>query len=238
MKFILNHLFKTRFDEFDVRSTQIRSICLLTFTALFLAMSVAISLIELPYIYIPPGVQFSFRLFDTLFIFIALRFIGLQYTLLMAALEPWIHVMIDGDHSPISMFGFMINNISVTLIFYFVYYYVLRVHAKSHIQKNRTYFQSYFLNCSFKLLCFVFISILCAASESFSYILVILIVTAGVSYSGPGDSHLIGTFTWDQYLLIAVIFMSIFCIKYLIQMFLFWSLESRWAILAKTHGVF
>ena len=64
----------------------------------------------------------GFRLIDNSLIIVCLPLMGLGVDLIVGGLMPWVHLSIDGDHSPMEiMYWFVVNLVSVLLV-YFLYF--------------------------------------------------------------------------------------------------------------------
>ncbi len=198
-------------------------------TAIFIVITVTFSLIELPSLYLPWGAEFDYRILDTLFLIIAIRSIGLNYALLAAALVPWLHVMIDGRHSPISMLGFMANDILVVLFFWLIYYKffnlgVMRGEKPSKTKKIK------------KVLVLFCLAPVFSSFESWSYVMVFLLMVNGIGtprgddtpvQTKNGEIGLNSFFHGTTIFWIFLFFAAIFLAKYLFEMFIFYLLEKR-----------
>ena len=213
----------------------------LALAAIFLVLSVSFSLIEIPSIYLPWGAEFDYRIFDSLFLLIAIRMIGLSYALIDAALLPWLHVMIDGEHSVISMLGFMASNMVLVFVFWLLYYKLFRL-GYSENQSNSKFF------LSSKILFFVFMGILGASIEAASYIFVFKLSMLGILFKGKGDDtpthtsgNTIGLNSFFHGITILYVFLFLiaaFSVKYIIEFVLFFTLEKRMCKIANHYSVF
>lgn len=106
----------------------------ITFTGVLLGLAVASSLIEIPIKFI--GVILPLRIFDSLIIAFAIPIIGFYYTLVIGIVEPWLHLLLDGDHLPLQIFFDDIANIVFVISFYFIYYYLFKLRNTSDNVKN------------------------------------------------------------------------------------------------------
>ncbi|WP_375317095.1 hypothetical protein [Spiroplasma endosymbiont of Virgichneumon dumeticola] len=106
----------------------------ITLTGILLGLAVASSLIEIPVQFM--GVILPLRVFDSLIIAFAIPIIGLYYTLVIGIVEPWLHLLLDGDHPPLQIFFDNIANITFIISFYFIYYYLFKLRNKSNNLKT------------------------------------------------------------------------------------------------------
>lgn len=106
----------------------------IAFTGILLGLAVASSLIEIPIQFM--GVILPLRVFDSLIIAFAIPIIGFYYTLVIAIIEPWLHLLLDGDHPPLQIFFDDIANIVFVISFYFIYYYLFKLRNTSNNAKN------------------------------------------------------------------------------------------------------
>lgn len=106
----------------------------ITFTGILLGLAVVSSLIEIPVQFM--GVILPLRVFDSLIIAFAIPIIGFYYTLVIAIVEPWLHLLLDGDHPPLQIFFDDIANIVFVISFYFIYYYLFKLRNTSDNTKN------------------------------------------------------------------------------------------------------
>ena len=232
----------------------------ITFTAFFLALALSLSFLEVANIYLPFGVQFSFRLVDTLMLFLAIPVVGIYYSLVIASLLPWLHVMIDGRHSPLSMFGFMLNDIVCVLFVYFLYYrfgkyylsqpskkayYVNRINSVSQQSKlfwiKKLYLR--FLSHSstkhgyfaYKIATCGLLALLCAATEAASFIMVFTVVLSGSASYSPDDPTVAGGIQWYGETVFAVwaILFGVLLAKYIFEFCLFALIEKRFQIITQ-----
>lgn len=97
----------------------------ISLTGILLGFAVAASLIEIPIQFM--GVILPLRVFDSLIIAFALPIIGIYYTLAIAIIEPWLHLIADSDHPPIQIFFDNLANILFIISFYFIYYYLFKL---------------------------------------------------------------------------------------------------------------
>ncbi|WP_342276029.1 hypothetical protein [Spiroplasma endosymbiont of Nebria brevicollis] len=106
----------------------------ITLTGILLGLAVASSLIEIPVQFM--GVILPLRVFDSLIIAFAIPIIGLYYTLVIGVVEPWLHLLLDGDHPPLQIFFDDIANVVFIISFYFIYYYLFKLRNKSNNLKT------------------------------------------------------------------------------------------------------
>ncbi len=225
----------------------------ISITSIFLALSVALSLIELPKIPLPWGVYFDYRIFDTLCLFMAIRMAGLGYSLIVGSLTPWIHVLIDGRHSMVSMAAFMLNNILCIIIFWFFYYKLFKADLKLNIENekvepdasdplnNIVTHQHNFKkpHISKKISAFSIITILCSLCESLSYVAVFALMTSGISKPKGDDTQIssLNQFFYGINILWTILFfMAIFMIKYIVECIIISLLEKRFLIIAEHYN--
>ncbi|AVP49257.1 ECF transporter S component [Williamsoniiplasma luminosum] len=116
-------------EDFRIRNhfkyTRRNLILKISLTALFLALSVAAAAIDmaLEIIAIPIGqLRLSTRFIDVVVIFLALPVVGPLFGMLIAFVEPWIHLMIDPNHLPLQILVDAITNTIIVLTTWFVFY--------------------------------------------------------------------------------------------------------------------
>ena len=98
------------------RQTLVSQCC---FGGLVMALSLGLSLIS-EFHHGLFGV--GFRMIDNSLIIVCLPLMGLGVDLIVGGLMPWVHLSIDGDHSPMeTMYWFVVNLVSVLLV-YFLYF--------------------------------------------------------------------------------------------------------------------
>ncbi|KAF0850281.1 MAG: DUF898 domain-containing protein [Spiroplasma poulsonii] len=172
----------------------------ITAAAIFLAVAVGLSLLEIFNIPTPWGATFGLRFFDTLVIIYSISIVGLGFALLEGIALPWIHNLIDGHHTWIEMAFFMISNILVVLITWFIYYILLNayykvevpediedhtIHEYHHVKKAHDHHHKIIsIAWTKKILAFVIIVPLCALVETLSFLIVAKILV------NTGHSHL------------------------------------------------
>ncbi len=94
--------------------------------SIILALSVGLSLIEFK-IYLPWGSEFDIRIFDTILLFLSISILGIWYSIFISFVQPWLHVIIDGGHSPISMVFYMFSNVLICIIVWIIYYLIFKL---------------------------------------------------------------------------------------------------------------
>ncbi|WP_425379674.1 hypothetical protein [Spiroplasma endosymbiont of Stenodema calcarata] len=110
----------------------------ITAAAIFLAVAVGLSLLEIFNVPTPWGATFGLRFFDTLVIIYSISIVGLGFALLEGIALSWIHNLIDGHHTWIEMAFFMISNIVVVFITWFIYYIVFNAYYKVKVPEDVT----------------------------------------------------------------------------------------------------
>ncbi len=192
-------------------------------SSMFLALSVGLSLIEIR-VMLPWGVEFDFRIFDTVFLLLTLSITGLRYALGTAILQPWLHLMVDGAHSPVSMAFYMFSNIAVVFVFWIIYIKLFKAGSFTNKKKRVVMI----------LLSSLLIIPLCAFVESSSLLFVSLIMV-GIGASWPDGIS--GLFKGKNLLYSSIIFMSLFSFKYIIVVMIFSNLNYKTRFLAEHYGL-
>ncbi|WP_425377775.1 hypothetical protein [Spiroplasma endosymbiont of Polydrusus pterygomalis] len=173
-------------------------------SAIFLAMAVGLSLLEFFNVPTPWGATFGLRFFDTLVIIYSISIVGLGFALLEGIALPWIHNLIDGYHTWIEMAFFMIYNILVVFITWFVYYILFNACAKTTVPENVTdhniheyhhvkkahnhHHKINNINCVKKILAFIIIIPICALIEAISFLIVAKILL-NMGHTDVGHEH-------------------------------------------------
>ena len=228
------------------KKTQIYKI---TLAAVFLALSIPLSLFEIHKIPLPFGAPLDLRFFDNFLLFIALRMVGLSYTLLIGLILPWLHVAVDGDHSPISMIGFELSNVGCVLVFWGFYFHIFKAQTEKLCYDPPSDVNTVIRNHKFnrvtwtrKISAFSTIATLCAAIEALSVVIVFAIATTGVGIAQGGDYsqstlHDLVSFNSIATFWIYLIFVGIFLTKYIFNMIVYAILEKRLVIIAEHYAV-
>ncbi|PAF54891.1 MPN160 family protein [Mycoplasmopsis agassizii] len=121
-------------DKFNTKSETYK----IALTAILLGLSIVLSIIEIPGIILPWGSALMIRLFETMVLLIAIKMIGNFYTLIIAIASPWLHFATHALHSPIDVVFYMINNILVVFLFYFIYYVIFKAQAKFAVDNSES----------------------------------------------------------------------------------------------------
>ncbi|AGM25301.1 ECF transporter S component [Spiroplasma chrysopicola] len=108
----------------------------ITLAGVFLAIAVGLSLLEIFDIPMPWGATFGIRFFDTLVLIYSVAIIGLWFALLDGIALPWLHNLVDGHHSWLEMAFFMLSNILVIFITWFIYYILFSAYRKEFVEEN------------------------------------------------------------------------------------------------------
>lgn len=148
----------------------------ISLTGILLGLAVASSLIEIPIQFM--GVILPLRIFDSLIIAFAIPIIGIYYTLVIGIIEPWLHLLLDGDHPPLQIFFDNIANIVFVISFYFIYYYLFKFRNKSNNLKT---------DVIKKVTAGVVLVPLNAIVASLAFVLTLVILYFNPSLSRPGD---------------------------------------------------
>ncbi|AHF61296.1 hypothetical protein P344_05400 [Spiroplasma mirum ATCC 29335] len=253
---ILTRIKKSLFDKelYNQRSIVFK----ITATAIFLGITIGLSLIEIFYVPMPWGATFGVRLFDTLVLIYSISIVGLGFSLLEGIALPWIHNLIDGHHTWIEMFFFMVSNILVIFITWFIYYIVFNAYYKSRVPENVEdhdiheyhvvkkphdhHHRIGTIGLTKKITAFSIIVPICALIEAWAVLLVakILLSTGHQSFDvDEGKSGLNGIFTsWQHTLTFLAIFFGIFMAKYILNTTLFILLERRTRSLIDRYGIY
>ncbi|WP_338955012.1 hypothetical protein [Spiroplasma endosymbiont of Polydrusus cervinus] len=229
-------------------------------SAIFLAMVVELSLLEVFNVPTPWGATFGLRFFDTLVIIYSISIVGLGFGLLEGIALPWIHNLIDGYHTWIEMAFFMISNILVVFITWFVYYILFNACAKTRVPENVTdhniheyhhvkkahnhHHKISNINCVKKILAFVIIIPICALIEAILFLIVAKILVnirhTDVGHDHDHDIHGMASIfeSWQHTLIFIGILFGIFTGKYIVNATLFLLLERRTRQLVDRYGIY
>ncbi|UZQ31102.1 MAG: hypothetical protein OHM56_06395 [Spiroplasma phoeniceum] len=173
-------------------------------SAIFLAMAVGLSLLEVFSVLTPWGATFILRFFDTLVVIYSIAIVGLWFALLEGIALPWIHNLIDGHHTWLEMAFFMISNILVVLVTWFVYYILFNachkitvpenvadhtINEYHHVKKAHDHHHK-IVNIKWgkKILAFTIIVPICALIEAISFLIVANILVNMV-HTHPDADH-------------------------------------------------
>ncbi len=173
-------------------------------SAIFLAMAIGLSLLEVFSITTPWGATFGLRFFDTLVIIYLIAIVGLGFALLEGIALPWIHNLIDGQHTWIEMAFFIISNISVVFVTWFVYYILFNachkitvpenvsdhtIHEYHHVKKEHNHHHKIInIKLGKKILAFTIIVPICALIEAISFLIVAKILV-NIGHVHPDADH-------------------------------------------------
>ncbi|WP_374696056.1 hypothetical protein [Spiroplasma endosymbiont of Polydrusus formosus] len=230
-------------------------------SAIFLAVAVGLSLLEVFNVPTPWGATFRLRFFDTLVIIYSISIVGLGFALLEGVSLPWIHNLIDGYHTWIEMAFFMISNILVVFITWFVYYILFNAYAKITVPENVTdhniheyhhvkkahnhHHKISNINFVKKFLAFIIIIPICALIEAISFIIIVVKILVNIGNTDVGQYHghdidgMASIFeSWQHTLIFIGIFFGIFTGKYIVNTTLFLLLERRTRQLADRYGIY
>ncbi len=149
---------------------QNKTILKINLSAFFLVLSLITSFIEIRLL-LPNGSEFDLRILDTLFLLLCVSVVGYFYTIIISVIQPWLHLLIDSDHLPISILFYSISNVMLVTIFWLFFIYIFKINKISY-NKNK-----------FKKISFIFISLI-PILLVVSFIDVISIIIVGVINTG------------------------------------------------------
>lgn len=177
-------------------------------SAIFLAMAVGLSLLEVFSVPTPWGATFGLRFFDTLVIVYSIAIVGLGFALLEGIALPWIHNLIDVHHTWLEMAFFMISNILVVFVTWFVYYILFNachkitvpenvddhtIHEYHHVKKAHDHHHK-IINIKWgkKISAFTIIVPICALIEAISFLIVAkILVNMGHAHPDADHAHVL-----------------------------------------------
>lgn len=241
--------FKQRFkQDFFARSkfsfrSELYRLCLV---GVSIALNLALSLIEIPGIVLPWGSSIQFRFFNTAILFIAVRFVGLLSTSLVALITPWLHLLIHPIHTPISSLFYMVNDFLVLWIFYFFYFHLFKAEViqTTTVVDNKPFSQ--LVNTKktkwTKFFSLLVISFLCGFIEGLGFYFGYFLILGNVSslglkiyYDGLQQRDLINS---SNVLFFLMTTTAIFSIKYIFEMLFFFSVEKNVVNIANHFGLY
>ncbi|PPE05265.1 ECF transporter S component [Williamsoniiplasma lucivorax] len=130
-------------DEFKMRNhfkySRKNLILKISMTSVFLALSVVAAAIDmgLEILAVPIGqLRLPTRFFDMIIIFLSLPIVGPVFAMLIAFVEPWIHLLIDPHHLPLQILVDSITNLIVVFTTWFVFY-ILFKNSPIHKEPNK-----------------------------------------------------------------------------------------------------
>lgn len=161
-------------------------------SSIFLSMTIGLSTFEIFNILTYWGIKFGLRFFDTLIIIYSISIVGLLFALLEGISLPLIHNLIDSHHTIIETIFFIISNILIIFITWFIYYILFNAYHKiiipENIKDHTIHEYHYFKNkhdhhhkiinikLKRKILASVIIIPICALIETISLLIVIKIL--------------------------------------------------------------
>ncbi|WP_338970257.1 hypothetical protein [Spiroplasma endosymbiont of Labia minor] len=99
-------------------------------TAIILALALAVSVIDSLFEKFSlniSGVVIEMRVLDQIVMMTAIPILSLPFALFVCIVEPWLHVLIDSEHTPIQIAFDSIANGLVVLIFYLIVYMLFKI---------------------------------------------------------------------------------------------------------------
>jgi len=90
-----------------------------------LALAIVASLIDALFEHLSlnvGGAVIDTRIFDLMMIILGIPIAGFYGSLIVAAIEPWFHFLIDSDHLPVQVVLTSIDYMLVVIVFFFIYY--------------------------------------------------------------------------------------------------------------------
>ncbi|ARU92038.1 transmembrane protein [Spiroplasma clarkii] len=125
----------------SIYTSQRNLIYRITLTGVFLALAIGGTSFDifLEFVRVPvAGVNINFRYFDLLFILLSIGSIGPFFTSIIAAVVPWMHILIDNVHGH-TVYDALIDlggYVTITWILW-IFYYVLFRNSYTHKDPNR-----------------------------------------------------------------------------------------------------
>lgn len=206
---------KNMLNHIHVNNLNQRILFKIIISAIFLIISIGFSLIEIHFP-LPWGVDFDLRIFDTICIALVASTLGFEYGLLVGFIQPWLHVAIDGAHSPISMCFYMFSNAIVVISFGLLR---LNFFDIRKIKDKKARIIKY-------IMLSVFIIPFCSLAESSSLIISSKIMMLNIHYSSHSDI-IKGLFEGNNVWIGLAIFFGVFCLKYIFVNFIFYIFSQR-----------
>ncbi|OYD26624.1 hypothetical protein EI74_0731 [Mycoplasma testudineum] len=213
-------------------------------TAILLGLSVILSMLEIPGIPLPWGSAFMLRIFETMVLILAIKMIGVLYTLIIATSSPWLHFAIHAVHSPIDVVFYMVNNVLVVFIFYALYYLLFRASTRWAYEKddkNKKYLVNTKSIIVRKVISLTLFSFLAALSEAFGFLATYFLVTGEYTsivhkiYYDSLDNR--GLNNINNAVAFISTLSAIFLVKYLLESLIFVATEKKIIYINRQFGL-
>lgn len=211
-----------------------------------ISLNLALSMVEIPGIVLPWGSSIQFRFFNTAILFIAIRFVGLLSTSLIAIITPWIHLLLHPVHTPISTVFYMGNDLVVLWIFYFFYYHIFKAEVKqtTTVVNNKEFSQLVNTHKTkvAKALALIPVNLICGFIEGLGFYVGYFLILGKfgsvghkIFYDSQANRDLINSANVIYFLLTTT---TIFSLKYLFELLFFYSVEKGILNISRHFGLY